>query len=323
MQLIRGVHNIKPTVKGGVLTIGNFDGVHLGHSRVINALVAKAKALQCPAAVMVFEPQPQELFSPITAPARLSRLIDKYVLLKNLGVEYLICVNFNHRFASLSAEAFIEELLVKKLAIKHLIIGDDFRFGRNRSGDFSLLCQAGKKFGFSVSDTASYKLADCRISSTEIRLALEQDRLEDAANMLGRPYAIIGRVVHGDKQGRQLGFPTANVLLKRRVSPVAGVYVVQVNTEQGGFYGVANIGSRPTVAGVRQQLEVHIFDFMADLYGQTIAVVLLKKLRAERRFDSLTALTEQITRDSEQARLFVQQLDTKNDESTMQSQDNG
>lgn len=308
MQLIRGIHNIQPEHNGCVLTIGNFDGVHLGHKEVITALIKQAKELNCKAAVMVFEPQPRELFSPDTAPARLCRLRDKYTLLASLGVERLICVNFNHKFATQSAESFIEDLLVKKLGIKSLIVGDDFRFGKNRKGNYSMLLEAGKSSGFNVSDTASYKILDQRISSTEIRQALEQDDLEQVKIMLGRPYSIRGRVFHGDKRGRQLGFPTANVKLKRRVSPVNGVYAVKVETNEGLCFGVANIGSRPTVSGIRQQLEVHIFDFDSDLYGQIIEVILLKKLRNEMKFDSLFDLTKQIASDSEQARLFVSTL---------------
>ncbi len=313
MQLVRGIHNInlstdsgkKSFEKGCALTIGNFDGVHLGHRRVIAALVEKAKKLNCEAVVMVFEPQPQELFSPDTAPARLCRLRDKYSLLKQLGVDRLLCVNFNRKFASQTAQEFIEQLLVKRLAVKHLIIGDDFHFGKNRQGNFEMLCHAGLKFGFSVTDTASFKLADCRISSTEIRQALEQDRLADAQKMLGRPYSIIGRVFHGDKRGREIGFPTANVSLKRKVSPISGVYAVQVKTIDGDYFGVANIGSRPTVSGTRAQLEVHIFDFNKDLYGQHIEVNMLKKLRNEMKFESINALTKQIDIDSKQARDFI------------------
>lgn len=308
MQLIRGIHNIQSIHHGCVLTIGNFDGVHLGHKEVIKALVKQAKAQNSIAAVMVFEPQPQELFSPETAPARLCRLRDKYVLLKELGVERLICVNFNAKFAQQTAESFINDLLVSKLGIKGLIIGDDFKFGKNRQGNYEMLRKAGEQFNFNVSDTASYKISNCRISSTEIRQALEVDDLISAEQMLGRPYSIIGRVFHGDKRGRQLGFPTANVKLKRRVSPVNGVYVVKVKTIAGNCFGVANIGSRPTVAGIRQQLEVHIFDFDTDLYGQAIEVVLLKNLRKEKKFDSLTALTEQIKIDSDEARSFINLL---------------
>lgn len=302
MQLVRGIHNIQLNDHGCVLTIGNFDGVHLGHQQVIKALVNKAKSLSCVAAVLVFEPQPQELFSPETAPARLCRLRDKYNLLAKLGVQRLICVNFSAKFANQSAQYFIENLLVNKLGIKHLIVGDDFRFGKNRTGNFSMLRQAGEKYGFDVSDTASYKMADCRISSTAIRQALEQDDLMSVKQMLGREYSIIGRVFHGDKRGRQLGFPTANVLLKRRVSPLSGVFAVIVKTNNGEFKGVANIGARPTINGVRQQLEVHIFDFDENLYGQCIEVVVKKKLRPVIKFDSLEALTAQIHQDSEQAK---------------------
>ncbi|QBG35349.1 bifunctional riboflavin kinase/FAD synthetase [Litorilituus sediminis] len=305
MQLVRGIHNIRAKDHGCVLTIGNFDGVHLGHQRVIQALVNKARTLNCVPAVLVFEPQPQELFSPDTAPARLCRLRDKYGLLEKLGVERLICVNFTRKFANQSAEQFIEHLLVEKLGIKHLIVGDDFHFGKNRTGNFAMLSEAGKVFNFGVTDTASYKLSDCRISSTEIRKALEQDNLSEATSMLGREYSIVGKVFHGDKRGRQLGFPTANVLLKRRVSPLSGVFAVKVNTSLGQFSGVANIGARPTVAGLRQQLEVHIFDFDAELYGQCIEVIIKKKIRNIMKFDTLAALTEQIAADSEQAKLIL------------------
>lgn len=313
MQLIRGTHNINSTEntvdnKGCVLTIGNFDGVHLGHQQVIKALVEKAKRLNCIATVLVFEPQPQELFSPDSAPARLTRLRDKYVLLERLGVERLICVNFNRKFAELTAKDFVEQLLVEQLNVKYLIIGDDFHFGKNRQGNFKTLCQAGDKFSFGISDTASYKVQACRISSTEIRKALENNNLDEAKQMLGRPYSIIGRVFHGDKRGRELGFPTANVLLKRRVSPVSGVYAVKVNTIDGAYFGVANIGSRPTFSGVRQQLEVHIFNFEQNIYGQSIEVVLLHKLREEQRFSSLEELKQQISKDSAQALQFTQAM---------------
>jgi riboflavin kinase/FMN adenylyltransferase len=309
MQLVRGIYNIQPKDHGCVLTIGNFDGVHKGHQRVISALVSKAKALNCVAAVLVFEPQPQELFAPDKAPARLCRLRDKYALLAELGVQRLICVNFNLKFASQSAEQFIEHLLVEKLGIKHLIVGDDFHFGKNRAGDFTMLSKAGKTYGFDVSDTASCKMENCRVSSTAIRKALEQDSLIDVENMLGRPYSIIGKVFHGDKRGRQLGFPTANVLLKRRKPPLDGVFAVKVKTNNGLYNGVANIGARPTINGIRQQLEVHIFNFNDDLYGQCIEVVIKKKLRQVMKFEGLNELTAQIKLDSEQAKQVLSKID--------------
>lgn len=308
MQLVRGIHNIRSEDHGCVLSIGNFDGVHKGHQRVISTLVAKAKTLNCVAAVMVFEPQPQELFAPDKAPARLCRLRDKYALLAELGVQRLICVNFNRKFANQSAEQFIKQLLVEKLGIKHLIVGDDFHFGKNREGDFSMLSAAGKSFGFDVTDTASLKVADCRVSSTAIRQALDQDNLVEVESMLGRPYSIIGKVFHGDKRGRQLGFPTANVLLKRCKSPLNGVFAVKVKTNLGIFNGVANIGARPTVNGLRQQLEVHIFDFNSDLYSQCIEVVIKQKLRSVMKFDDLSALTAQIKEDCEQAKQVLNKV---------------
>lgn len=304
MQLIRGIHNIREDLNGCVLTIGNFDGVHRGHKRVIDSLVKTAKANGLASAVMVFEPQPQEVFNPKAAPARLTRLRDKYSLLKSLGVDKLICVKFSMTFASMSAEAFIEDLLVKKLVVKYLIIGDDFRFGANRRGDFSMLVDYGKKHDFVVTDTESCKLSGCRVSSTEIRQLLLADKLNDAKDMLGRDYSIHGKVIHGDKKGRTIGFPTANVLLQRHVSPVSGVYAVMVSFEKWQFAGVANIGSRPTVSGNRQQLEVHLFGYKGSLYGKHIEVTVKDKLREEKRFSSFDELTHQIKLDAEQAQQF-------------------
>ena len=310
MQLIRGLHNIQPADFGCVLTIGNFDGVHLGHQSVLAGVVEKAKALNSVPAVMVFEPQPQEYFAKDKSPARLTRLRDKYRLLAKFGIERLICINFNAELAEQSAEYFIEHLLVSRLGIQHLIIGDDFKFGKGRRGDFAMLQAYGKQHDFTVTDTASYKLSDCRISSTEIRKALENDDLALANQMLGHEYSVTGRVVHGEKNGRKFGFPTANVLLKRLVSPVAGVYAVKIllgsyDSESEEYYGVANIGCRPTLNGVRQQLEVHIFDFEKDIYGQQIEVVLLQKIRAEKKFASIEQLTAQISKDSEQAKSYI------------------
>ncbi len=310
MQLIRGIKNIQLADRGCVLTIGNFDGVHLGHQRIIKALVEKAKLLNSVATVMVFEPQPQEVFAKENSPARLTRLRDKYNLLAELGVQRLLCVNFNQEFANQSASDFIQHLLINKLGIQQLIIGDDFRFGKNRIGDFSMLQEYGKRFGFEVTDTASYKMLDCRISSTAIRKALEKDDLTQATSLLGRAYAISGKVIHGEKNGRKFGFPTANVLLKRLVSPVAGVYAVKIKlADTTTHYGVANIGCRPTLSGIRQQLEVHIFDFDQSLYGTRIEVTMLKKIRAEIKFSSIEALKEQINKDSEQARLYAQHVE--------------
>ncbi|EIJ70479.1 bifunctional riboflavin kinase/FAD synthetase [Pasteurella bettyae] len=315
MQLIRGMQNLPKTLTGCALTIGNFDGVHLGHQAVLQHLRNKANALHLPMVVMLFEPQPREYFMSMNAqheqaPARLMRLRDKLYYLKQLGVDYVICVKFDRTFASLKAEFFIEDWLVNKLNVKFLSIGDDFRFGADRKGDFRLLESAGKKFGFSVEDNRTFFLDKLRISSTAIRQALAQDDLVKAEELLGRPYSIFGKVVHGQKLGSTIGFPTANIRLQRQVNPVKGVFAVRVKCPCGSvFEGVANIGQRPTLNGVEQRLEVYLFDFNDDLYGKTILVTLCHKIRNEIKFSSITALTEQIAQDVLVARDFFKRND--------------
>ncbi|KLN64229.1 bifunctional riboflavin kinase/FAD synthetase [Vibrio sp. VPAP30] len=308
MELIRGIHNIKPHHQGCVLTIGNFDGVHLGHQEVLRQVYEQAKELGLPSTVMTFDPQPLELFAKGRAPARLTRLRDKFVQLSKLNIERLLCVNFNHQFANRCADEFISDLLVKRLGVKFLVVGDDFCFGRGRKGNFAMLQEAGKKFNFEVVSTQSFCLQQLRVSSTAIREALAQDQLEQAAEMLGRDYSISGRVSHGRKLGRTIGFPTANIPLKRCVSPVSGVYTVQaLGLGEEPVGGVANIGNRPTVNGVRQQLEVHLFDFKANLYGKQLEIVLLDKIRDEHKFESFEALKQQIELDAEAARVWLRQ----------------
>lgn len=309
MELIRGIHNIKSQHNGCVLTIGNFDGAHLGHQQVLNQVSEKAQLLGLPSVVMTFEPQPLELFAKQNAPARLTRLRDKFVQLGKLSIDRLLCVNFNHHFANLDAEVFIRDLLVAQLGVKFLVVGDDFCFGKNRQGNFAMLQQAGLKFGFEVVSTQSFCLQQFRVSSTAIRDALAGDDLKSAAQMLGRDYSISGRVSHGRKLGRTIGFPTANIPLKRCVSPVSGVYVVNAfGLGEQPIGGVANIGQRPTVNGVRQQLEVHLFDFHANLYGKQLEVALLHKLRDEKKFESFEALKQQIELDADAARVWLHQL---------------
>lgn len=305
MELLRGTHNLKSAHKGCVLSIGNFDGVHLGHKAVLQRLVSEAKRLNVPATVMTFEPQPAELFAGENAPARLSRLRDKFVQLEKLGLARLLCIAFTHKFANLSAQDFIEKLLIEKLDVKFLVVGDDFHFGYQRQGDFKLLQEAGKQFGFEVIDTKSLLQENKRISSTRIRDFLALGQLAQAASLLGRKYSITGRVGHGQKLGRTIGVPTANLLLKRRVSPVSGVFVVSVLGIKNKVYqGVANIGQRPTVQGTRQQLEVHLFDFNGDIYGLPLEVIVEEKLRDEAKFDSFALLKNQIDKDIEQAKLW-------------------
>ncbi|RTR39083.1 bifunctional riboflavin kinase/FAD synthetase [Shewanella canadensis] len=306
MELIRGIHNILPAHHGCVLTIGNFDGVHRGHAEVISKLVKKARQLKVPATLMTFEPQPQEMFRGESAPARLSILRDKIFLLEELGIDRLVCINFNAKFANLPAEDFIDKLLVESLGVKYLVVGDDFCFGKQRKGNFNMLKSAGEQHSFAVVSTQSFLLGDKRVSSTEIRDLLAKGKMEQARRLLGHPFTLCGKVAHGEKIGRTLGFPTANIALKRQVSPVRGVFAVKLYWDNSDTYeGVANIGFRPTVNGQVCQLEVHIFDFDGDLYGRTVEVELVAKIRDEQPFQSLEALKRQINNDADKAKALL------------------
>ncbi|GAB54431.1 riboflavin kinase [Glaciecola punicea ACAM 611] len=302
MELIRGLHNIRAQHNGCVLTIGKFDGVHLGHQAVLESVLQKAKLLNLPAVVMVFEPQPEELFAPEHAPARLSVLRDKYIALEKLGVHRLLCVRFCAEFSSMSPHDFITNLLVKQLGVKFLVVGDDFRFGIGRSGDFTMLAQESKAQGFELVSTQSFRLHDHRISSTAIRNALRNDDFTLAAQMLGRPFEVAGTVVHGEQNGRKIGFPTANILLKRTKSPVSGVFAVKVKHNDNVYNGVANVGHRPTLNGTKMQLEAHLFDFSGDLYSQYIRVEFVSKIRNEVKFSDFGELTVQIKKDAARAK---------------------
>ncbi len=306
MELIRGQHNLRPHHRGCVATIGNFDGVHLGHQAILAQLTEQAARLHLPRLVITFEPQPQEFFAgPTASPARLMRLREKLQALDGLGIERTLCLEFDQRLATMPAQTFIETLLVEGLGIRYLVVGDDFRFGHRRAGDFALLVEAGQRYGFEVADNHSYILDGERVSSTRIRQALSQGDLELAARLLGRPYDMCGRVAHGDQRGRTIGFPTANIHLHRRVTPVYGVYAVLLSgPELRPWPGIANVGRRPTVQGVREQMEVHLLDYQGDLYGRHVKVDFLHYLRPEQRFESLDALRQQIQRDEQAARAY-------------------
>ncbi|MCS3608023.1 bifunctional riboflavin kinase/FAD synthetase [Erwinia rhapontici] len=305
MKFIRGIHNLREQHRGCVLTIGNFDGVHRGHQALLAQLCKEGRQRNLPVMVMLFEPQPLELFAAEKAPARLTRLREKVRYLEQAGVDAVLCVRFDRRFAARTAQSFVADLLVDKLGVEFLAVGDDFRFGAGRQGDFLLLQNAGVEYGFDVISTQTFCDDGKRISSTAIRQALAEDNLSMANALLGRPFSISGRVVHGDALGRTIGFPTANLPLRRTVSPVKGVYAVEVlGLGSHPLAGVANIGIRPTVAGLRQQLEVHLLDISIDLYGRHIEVVLRDKIRNEQRFASLDALKEQIANDVVTARTF-------------------
>ena len=283
------------------LTIGNFDGVHRGHRALIDRVTARARELRVTSCVLTFEPHPREFFAREAAPARITRLRDKLELMAAAGVKRVHVARFDARFAALSAARFIEQVLVRGLGVRWLIVGRDFRFGERRSGDFGTLEDAALRQGFELEAMPDVLFEGERVSSSAVRAALKAGDLQGAERLLGHPFTISGRVAHGAKLGRGLGFPTANIVL-RRTAPVSGIFAVEV---EGLGRGVASVGRRPTVNPVPVPLlEVHLFDCDRDLYGDHIKVRFLKKLRDEQKYDGLEALRRAIARDAEQAREY-------------------
>jgi len=302
-RIIRGLHNLSSQPEGCVATIGNFDGIHLGHQAVLSQLAMKGDTLGLPAIVITFEPQPNEFFAPDKAPARLCRFREKVEALRSYSIQQLCVLRFNKKLASMSAQTFIEQLLVQGLNVRYLVVGDDFKFGKDRQGDFALLQQAGKQYGFQVVNMHTFAIEQKRVSSTRIRKALAAGDLILAEKLLGRPFRMSGRVAHGDKRGRTMGFPTANIHLHRHKVPLSGVYAVQLFGIEGEpIQGVANVGVRPTVGSEKALLEVHLFDFNQDIYGEHVQVHFLHKLRDEAKFEGLDALIKQIHLDCQEAK---------------------
>ncbi|MCK7545434.1 bifunctional riboflavin kinase/FAD synthetase [Marinobacter bryozoorum] len=313
MRLIRGLTNLKLLShqentflsRGCVATVGNFDGVHLGHQTILDQVKDKATELGVPSVAMVFEPQPREFFQGDDAPPRLTGFRQKFEAILSHGVDCVLCLKFDENFRSYSGMGFIEDVLIDGLKVHHLVVGDDFRFGCDRAGDFQLLREVGETEGFSVENTRTVTIDGERVSSTRIRNALQTNQLELAGRLLGHPYTIRGKVVYGRQLGRTIGAPTVNILLDR-LAPLRGVYVVDVELPDGSRRdGVANIGLRPTVDGRQPSLEVHLLDFAGTLYGQRIAVTFRHPLRDEIKFDSIDELKDQIARDFENARAWI------------------
>ncbi|MDD2663588.1 MAG: bifunctional riboflavin kinase/FAD synthetase [Dechloromonas sp.] len=303
MRVFRG--HSRPVPAPVALAVGNFDGVHLGHAELLRRLADAASRRALVPTVLSFEPHPREFFAPDAAPARLSTLREKLELLSEAGVEQTMICPFNAAFAALSADEFIEQVLVGALRVGHLIVGDDFRFGRGRTGDFALLQAAGQRHGFTVETMGSVTVDGERVSSSGVRRALAAGDMERAARLLGRPYVIDGQVVHGQKLGRQIGFATANLRIKHNPLPMTGVFAVEVGgLGETPLPGVANLGMRPTVGGTRPLLEAHLFDFARDIYGAHISVRFVHKLRDEQRFPNFDALKAQIAADAAAARAF-------------------
>lgn len=308
MQLIRGLHNLPFLTQGCVASIGNFDGVHLGHQQLFQALKAEGQRLGLPTCLICFEPQPLEFFQKTKAPARLTRLREKLRIMAQTGIDQVLLLRFNQQLAQMPAVDFVERILVEGLGVRFLFVGDDFRFGKDRSGNIQLLRQLGQQHGFALGQLDTLSFAGDRISSTRIRTALTEGDLTLAKACLGRPYSLCGRVEHGNKRGRTIGFPTANINLQRIAPAISGVFAVRVLGLEAGtaLPGVANLGTRPTVAGPpRRLLEVHIFDFQADIYGKRIQIECVARLRPERSFASFDALRQQIELDAAQARQLL------------------
>ena len=305
MNLIRCLNNLTPFQHGCIVTIGNFDGVHRGHQAVFKQLHEMNQTLGLAIIVMTFDPQPQEFFSP-DPPARLTRLREKLSYFAECNLNTIICLRFNKALEQLSAEDFVKEILIKKLNMKHLIVGDDFRFGYKRQGNYELLQALGQRFGFGLSSAVVVNDSKGeRISSTRVRSLLAAGQFAGANVLLGHPYVMIGRVVHGNKLGRTLGFPTANIELQRRKSPLQGIFAVRIHGLNGRVYvGVASLGTRPVVNGKKMLLEVHFFDFDQAIYGKILQIEFCHKLRDEEYFASLELLTEQIAKDVENAKEY-------------------
>ena len=312
MELIRGLHNLRERHRGCVLSIGNFDGFHRGHQALIARLQELAARTRLPAAVLIFEPTPREFFAPAkkgeVAPGRVATFRDKLAQLDAAGVARVLCVRFGKRFAALAAERFVEDVLVGQLGVKAVVVGDDFRFGAGRGGDLGLLQRLGAKHGFAAEALGTVEVNGERASSSAMREALAVPDLARAERLLGRPYALSGRVRRGQQLGRKLGMPTVNVVMRRRPALHFGVYVVRVRCDGRAWDGVASIGVRPTVgAAAAAILEAHLFGASEQMYGNVVAVEFRRFLRPERRFETLEALAAQMQADGEQARAWLKE----------------
>jgi len=303
MDVIRGAHNLHPAHRDCAVTIGNFDGVHRGHKTLLAQLSTISVKQRVPSLLITFEPQPREFLAGSSMPARLTRFREKAMLLRQAGIDKLLCLPFNERVANLTAEFVVEEFLVKRLAIRYMLIGDDFRFGKDRCGDYQMLKQAGQRNSFGVEHLDTQTLGDERISSTAIRRALQAGDMALAEQRLSHVYFIMGRVTDGRSRGTRIMIPTANIHLHRYRTALSGTFVVLVDgLLDRPLPAVANVGIRPTINGTEPLLEVHVLDYRHSFYGRLIKVRFLHWIRAEQKFASLAELRERITEDIAHAR---------------------
>jgi len=306
MELIRGLHNLRPRHRGCVVTVGAFDGVHRGHQAVLRSLIEKGRELQLPTTAILFEPLPREFFAPLQSPPRLMSFREKVIALRDFGIDRVLRIRFNRELSEMSADDFVQRVFIDGLGVRFSVVGDDMHFGRHRKGDFELLRKIGARHGFEVVSTCSVMQGDERISSTRIRAALEAADFAEAEKLLGHPYSISGRVMVGQQLGRTIGVPTANLHLHRLRAPLAGVYAVEViGAAAKTLFGVANVGTRPTIGDLTKAiLEAHIFNFSENLYHRHLKVIFRKKLRDEQKFASLDVLKQQIACDMQAGRKY-------------------
>jgi riboflavin kinase/FMN adenylyltransferase len=291
---------------GSVVSIGSFDGLHVGHRQLLDRVISRSRELGVPSIIMSFEPTPKEFFSVTNPPARLMRFREKFAALEEYGVEIFYCPRFDSAMRGIRADAFIRQILVQGMNARHIVVGDDFHFARKREGSIDDLLRAGRALQFGVERVASIIKDDVRVSSTEIRSALANCKLSRATSLLGRPYRMSGRIIRGRQVGRTLGYATANVDLRRRQSAVLGIFAVKVSgLAEGCVDGVASVGTRPTFDLEKPLLEVHLFDFDRDIYGEYIHVDFIAYLRAEEKFESIDELVAQMNKDAENARSIL------------------
>ncbi|CAC9635365.1 bifunctional riboflavin kinase/FAD synthetase [bacterium endosymbiont of Bathymodiolus sp. 5 South] len=302
MKLIRGLQNLK-NYAGSVVTIGNFDGVHIGHKKIISQLVKKSKELGLPSVLISFTPTPQSFFS--REQASLSSFKEKHRLLSELDLDTHLIIRFNQAFSQLAAQTFVQEILLNKLNMKYCLIGDDFRFGKERKGSFELLQSLSKDKGFTVKETPSILCNNRRVSSSAIRTLLKSGDTQSASQMLGHAFSITGKIIHGLKNGRAIGFPTINIPIQRKISPVHGIFAVTIELDGATYQGVCSVGNRPIIGGKKTLLEVFLFDFNQRVYGLEAKIIFKHKIREERNFADFKALKQQIELDVQNAKDYL------------------
>ncbi len=306
MKVYHGLNEYHEPVYRPVVTLGNFDGAHLGHRKIFELLKLEARKDQGTPLVITFFPHPLKIINPEKAPRLISSFEERLLLIKSCGIEYVACIPFTKDFAAWSPERFVQEILINKLGVKKVLVGEDFRFGKGRKAGLNFLRQSGKAHGFHVHRIAPVQINDQEVSSTRIRQAIQKGQVLKASKMLDRPYRINGSVVHGEKRGRTIGFPTANLDTNAELIPANGVYAVKATIEDIKFSGVANLGVKPTFSGKQFTIEINIFNFDNDIYGKSLQVDFIERIREERPFPNVQALIQQIQQDCNKAREILQ-----------------